>query len=76
MATEGSAPTFTAGGISSATNLTMELINRLINDQLGEVTRKIKEIEGQLNGSRNIVEEYKIQTIDPTIKFKTTLEVV
>jgi len=54
----------------------MELINRLINDQLGEVTRKIKEIEGQLNGSRNIVEEYKIQTIDPTIKFKTTLEVV
>jgi len=29
------------GGISSATNLTMELINRFINVALGEVTRKI-----------------------------------
>jgi len=71
MATEGSAPTFTAGGISSATNLTMELINRLINVQLGEGTKKIEGIEGQLNASRDVVEDYNIQTINQTIKCET-----
>jgi len=36
MATGGSAPTFSRGWISSATNLTMELINGLINVQLAK----------------------------------------
>jgi len=54
----------------------MELNNRLINVQLGEVTRRIEGIEGQSNASRNVVEHYKIQTIDQTIKWQTTLEVV
>jgi len=68
MLTGGSAPSFSAGGISSAANLPMELNNRLINVQLGEVTRRIEGIEGQSNASRNVVEHYKIQTIDQTIK--------
>jgi len=73
MATGGSTlPTLSAGGISSASNLTMELINRLINVQLTEVTRKIEGIEGQLTANRNEVEDYKIQTIERTIKCETT----
>jgi len=76
MATGGSAPAFSADGISSATNLTMELINRLINVQLGEVAKKIEGIEGQLNASRNEVDDYKIHTIDPNIKWETTLGIV
>jgi len=76
MATGGSVPTLSAGGISSASNLTMELINRLINVQLSEVTKKIEGIEGQLTANRNKVEDYKIQTIDRTIKCETTLEVI
>jgi len=43
----------------------VELINRLINVQLNEVSEKI---EG-LATYANTVEDYKIQTIDPTIKF-------
>jgi len=43
----------------------VELINRLINVHLKEVSSKI---EG-LATDANTVEDYKIQTIDPTIKF-------
>jgi len=56
MATGGSAPT-------SAMNLKMELITRLKNVQLGEVTRKIEGIEGQLNASRNVVEFIKCKQL-------------
>jgi len=41
MATGGLAPTFSARGITSASNLTIKIINRLINVQLGGVTIKI-----------------------------------
>jgi len=68
MATGGSAPNFSAGSITTAGGLTVELINRLINFQLNEVSRKIKGLEGRLATDANAVEDYKIQTIDPTIK--------
>jgi len=72
----GSVTTLSSGGISSASNLTMELINRLINVQLSEVTRKIEETEGQLTANKTEVDDYKIQTIDRTIKCETTLDVI
>jgi len=68
MATGGSAPNFSAVSIATAGGLTVELTNRLINVQLNKVSRKI--------GDANTVEDYKIQTIDPTMKCDTTLEVV
>jgi len=40
------------------------------------VSRKIEGLEGKLATDANTVEDYKIQTIDPTIKCDTTLEVV
>jgi len=48
----------------------------LINVQLNEVSRKIEGLEGKLATDANPVEDYKIQTIDPTIKCDITLEVV
>jgi len=54
----------------------VELINRLINVQLNEVSRKIECLEGRLATDANTVEDYKIQTIDLTIKCDTTLEVL
>jgi len=48
----------------------------LINVNLNDVSRKIKGLEGKLATDANPVEDYKIQTIDPTIKCDTTLEVV
>jgi len=41
MTTRGSAPNLSAGSIATAGGLTVELINRLINVQLNEVSRKI-----------------------------------
>jgi len=76
MATGGSAPIFSAGNIATAGGLTVELINRLINVLLNEVSRKIEGLEGKLATDANTVEDYKIQTIDPTIKCDTTHEVV
>jgi len=76
VATGGSAPNFSAGSIAKSGDLTVELINRLINVQLNEVSRKIEGLEGKLATDENTVEDYNIQTIDPTIKCDTTLEVV
>jgi len=70
------APNFSAGSIATAGGLTVELINRLINVQLNEVSWKIEGLEGKLATDANTVEDYKIQIIDPTIKCVTTLEVV
>jgi len=39
MATGGSAPNFSAGSIATAGGLTVELIERLINFQLNEVSQ-------------------------------------
>jgi len=64
MATGGSAPNFSAGSIATAGGSTVELINRLINVQLNEVSRKIEGLEGRLATDVNTVEDYKIQTID------------
>jgi len=47
MATGGSAPNFSAGSIATAGGLTVELINRLINVQLSEVSRTLKGLEGK-----------------------------
>jgi len=47
MTTGGSAPNFSAGSIATAGGLTVELINRLINVQLDEVSRKIEGLEGR-----------------------------
>jgi len=44
-------------------NLKMELITRLKNVQLGEVTKKIEGTEGQLNASRNVVEFIKCKQL-------------
>jgi len=54
----------------------VELINRLINVQLNEVSRKLEGLEGRLATNANTAKDYKIQTIDPTTKCDTTLEVV
>jgi len=69
MATGGSAPNFSAGNIATAGGLTVELINRLINVQLNEVSRKIEGLDGKLATDANTVK-------DPTIKCDTTIEVV
>jgi len=45
MATRGSAATYSAVGISSATNSTIKLINRLVNLKLGEEDYKIQTID-------------------------------
>jgi len=63
MATGASAPQFSAGCIATAGGLTVELINRLKNVQLNEVTWKIEGLEGRLATDANTVEDYKIQTI-------------
>jgi len=76
MATRGSGLNFTAVSIATAGSLTVELINRLINVQLNKVSRKIEGLKGKLATNANTVEDYKTQTIDPTIKCDTTLEVV
>jgi len=76
MALGSLAPNFSAGSIATAGGLTVELINRLINVQLNEMSRKIEGLEGRLATDANTVEDYKIQTIDPTIKCDTALEVV
>jgi len=47
MATGGSAPNFFVGSIATAGGLTVELINRLINVQLSEVSRTLKGLEGK-----------------------------
>jgi len=60
MATGGSA-NFSDGGLSPASNLTVELINRLINIQLSEVSKKIDGLEEKLATDANIVEEYQIE---------------
>jgi len=71
MATGGSAPNFSAGSIATAGGLTVELINRLINVQLNKGSRKIEGLEGRLATDAHTVEDYKIQTIDPTKQGRT-----
>jgi len=75
MATGGSA-IFSAGGLATASNLTVELINKLTNIQLSEVSKKIDGLEEKLATDANIVEDYKIQEVDPNVKCETTLEVI
>jgi len=64
MATGGIA-NFSADGLATASNLTVELINTLINIQLSEVIKKIDGLEEKSN-----------QEVDPNIKCKTTLKVI
>jgi len=54
----------------------VELINRLINVKFNEVSRKIEGLKGRLATDANTVEDYQIQTTDPTIKCDTTLVLV
>ncbi len=75
MATGGSA-NFSAGSLVTSSNLTVELINRLISAQLGEVNKKIDGIELKIVSETNIVEDYKLQEVDPNVKCETTLEVI
>jgi len=75
MATGGSAY-FSAGGLATASNLTVLLISRLINIQLNEVSKKIDGLKEKLATDANIVENYKIQKVDPNVKCETTLEVI
>jgi len=70
MATGGSAPNFSAGSIATAGGLTVELIERLINFQLNEVSRKIEGLEGRLATNANTVEDYKKKNNRPNYKMR------
>jgi len=60
--------------LAANSNLRVRFINRLVNVQLSEVSKKIDGLEEMLATDANAMEDYKIQEIYLTVKTKRTLE--
>jgi len=67
----GGSTNFSAVGLATASNLTVELIKRFISVQLREVSKRVDGLEEKLTSDANIVEDYNIEE-----EYETTLEVI